>query len=109
MANFFNDNPELKFHLTHPLMKKIVDLKERGFSEKEEYDYAPQDFEDAIDNYGKVLEIVGEISGDLIDPNAESVDAEGPSLIDNEVKYAKGTEENYDALSQLHHTSSQVK
>ena len=98
MANFFNDNPELKFHLTHPLMKKIVDLKERDFGEKEEYDYAPQDFEDAIDNYGKVLEIVGEICGDLIDPNAESVDAEGPSLIDNEVKYAKGTEENYDAL-----------
>ena len=98
MANFFNDNPELKFHLTHPLMKKIVDLKERDFAEKEEYDYAPQDFEDAIDNYEKVLEIVGEICGDLIDPNAESVDAEGPSLIENEVKYAKGTEENYDAL-----------
>lgn len=98
MANFFNDNPELKFHLTHPLMKKIVDLKERDYAEKEEYDYAPQDFEDAVDNYEKVLEIVGEICGDLIDPNAESVDAEGPSLIENEVKYAKGTEENYDAL-----------
>ena len=98
MANFFNDNPELKFHLTHPLMKKIVDLKERDFAEKEEYDYAPQDFEDAVDSYEKVLEIVGEICGDLIDPNAESVDAEGPSLIENEVKYAKGTEENYDAL-----------
>ena len=98
MANFFNDNPELKFHLTHPLMKKIIDLKERDFAEKESYDYAPQDFEDAIDNYEKVLEIVGEISADVIDPNAESVDAEGPSLIDNEVKYARGTEENYDAL-----------
>lgn len=98
MANFFNDNPELKFHLTHPLMKKIIDLKERDFAEKEKFDYAPQDFEDAMDNYEKVLEIVGEISGDVIDPNAESVDAEGPSLIDNEVKYARGTEENYDAL-----------
>jgi alkylation response protein AidB-like acyl-CoA dehydrogenase len=98
MANFFKDNPELKFHLTHPLMEKIVDLKERDFAEKEEYDYSPQDYEDAIDSYEKVLEIVGEICGDLIDPNAESVDAEGPSLIENEVKYAKGTEENYDAL-----------
>ncbi len=98
MANFYNDNPELKFHLSHPMMKKIVDLKERDFEEKEAYDYAPQDFEDAIDNYEKVLEIVGEICGDLIDPNAESVDAEGPLLIENEVKYAKGTEENYVAL-----------
>lgn len=98
MANFFIDNSELKFHLTHPLMKKIVSLKEDNFAEKEEYDYSPQDYEDAMDNYEKVLEIVGEISGDIIAPNAESVDAEGPSLIDNEVIYAKGTEENYDAL-----------
>lgn len=98
MANFFTDNPELKFHLTHPLMKKIISLKERDFTEKEAYDYAPQDHEDAIDNYEKVLEIVGEISGDLISPNAELVDAEGPSLVDNEVIYAKGTAENYKAL-----------
>jgi len=98
MANFFTDNPELKFHLDHPLMEKIIKLKERDFAEKDDYDYAPQDHEDAIDNYEKVLEIVGEICGNIIDPNAESVDAEGPSLLDNEVKYAKGTQENYDVL-----------
>jgi len=98
MANFFTDNPELKFHLSHPMMEKIIQLKERDFEEKDKYDYAPQDHEDAIDNYEKVLEIVGEICGEVIGPNAESVDAEGPSLIDNEVLYAKGTEENYDTL-----------
>jgi 3-(methylthio)propanoyl-CoA dehydrogenase len=99
MANFYNDNKDLKFHLDHPMMKKIVQLKERGFSEKDSYDYAFFDYEDAMDSYDKVLEIVGDICGNIIDPNAESVDAEGPELIDNEVKYARGTRENHDALT----------
>jgi len=98
MANFFNDNPDLQFHLTHPLMKKIVDLKERNFADKDKYDYAPIDFEDAMDSYEKVLEVVGEISGDIVAPNAESVDQEGPHIIDNEVVYAKGTQTNIEAL-----------
>lgn len=98
MANFFTDNPDLKFHLTHPLMKKIVALKENNFEDKDKYDYAPLDYEDAMDSYEKVLEIVGEISGDIVAPNAEDVDAEGPKIVNNEVVYAKGTQENLDAL-----------
>jgi len=80
------------------MMKKIISLRERDFVEKEEFDYAPIDFEDAIDSYEKVLEIVGDISGNIIAENAESVDKEGPSIVNNEVKYAAGTEENYEAL-----------
>ncbi len=98
MANFFTDNPDLRFHLNHPLMKKIVALKERNFADKDKFDYAPLDFEDAMDSYDKVLEIVGEICGDIIGPNAESVDHEGPSIVDNEVVYAKGTQQNLEAL-----------
>ncbi len=98
MANFYNDNTDLKFHLNHPLMQKIVELKERNFADKDTFDYAPVDFEDAMDSYEKVLEIVGEISGDIVAPNAESVDQEGPHIVDNEVVYAKGTQENLDAL-----------
>jgi hypothetical protein len=98
MANFFTDNPDLQFHLDHPLMKKIVALKERNFEDKNKFDYAPIDFEDAMDSYLKVLEIVGEICGDIIAPNAESVDHEGPTIVNNEVVYAKGTQENLDAL-----------
>lgn len=98
MANFYNDNPNLKFHLDHPLMEKIVRLKERNYTEKEKHDFAALDLEDALDSYDKVLEIVGEISGEIIAPNAESVDHEGPQLVDNEVIYARGTSENYDAL-----------
>ncbi len=98
MANFFTDNPDLLFHLQHPLMKKIVALKERNFADKDQFDYAPLDFEDAMDSYEKVLEIVGEICGDIVAPNAEGVDAEGPKIVNNEVIYAKGTQENLDAL-----------
>ena len=98
MANFYLDNPSLKHHLHHPLMERIVELKERGFADKDKYDYAPQDFEDAMDSYEKVLEIVGEICGDIIAPNAESVDHEGPSLANGRVTYAKGTQENLDAV-----------
>ena len=98
MANFYNDNPALKHHLTHPLMRKIVELKERNFKKKKKYDYAPFDFEDAMDSYEKVLEIAGEISGEIVAQNAEDVDHEGPHVVDGHVVYAKGTQKNLDAL-----------
>jgi alkylation response protein AidB-like acyl-CoA dehydrogenase len=99
MANFYNDNKDLKFHLEHPLMKKIVDLKEQNYADKDKYDYAPADFEDALDSYDKVLEIVGDICGNTIAENAESVDQEGPKVIDGHVEYARGTAENHQALA----------
>ena len=98
MANFYTDSPELRHYLNHPLMKRIVELRERDFAEKDEYAYAPQNHEDAMDNYDKVLEIVGEICGDIIAPNAEGVDREGPTCEDGHVRYAPGTEQNLDAL-----------
>lgn len=94
MANFYNDNPDLKHHLSHPLMEKIVELKERQYADAEAYDYAPMNFEDAMDNYDKVLEIVGEISGDIIAENAEDVDHQGPRVENNRVIYADGTARN---------------
>jgi len=98
MDNFFNDTPDFKFHLKHPLFKKIVALKEKNFTESETYDYAPLNHEDALDNYEKVLDIVGEICANTIALNAESVDLEGPHIENNEVIYAKGTTEDYKAL-----------
>ncbi len=100
MANFFSDNPALKHHLEHPLMKRIVELRERNYTDKDKYDYAPIDFEDAMDSYEKVMEVVGEICGDVIAPNAEGVDHEGPQVINNRVKYAPGTKQNLDVTSQ---------
>ena len=98
MANFFTDNKHLKFHLSHPLMKKIVELKERNFEDYETYDDAPKDFEDALDNFEKVLDIIGEISGDTIAENAEDVDATGAKVVDNHVEYAEGTKENIEKM-----------
>ena len=98
MENFYNDNESLKFHLGHPLMEKIVELKEQGFRDKNNYDYAPDGFEDAMDSYEKVLEIVGDITGNILAPNAESVDHEGPQVVNNEIVYAKGTQQNHEAL-----------
>ena len=97
MANFYIDNPALKHHLTHPLMQKIVELKERNFADAAKYDYAPADFADAMDSYDKVLEIVGEICGDIIAENAESVDHEGASCSDGRAHYASQTLVNLDA------------
>ncbi|WP_290096131.1 acyl-CoA dehydrogenase family protein [uncultured Duncaniella sp.] len=97
MANFYTDNPDLRHHLTHPLMEKIVALKERNYTDAEKYDYAPLDYADAQDSYDKVLEIVGEMCGDIIAPNAEDVDHQGPSVADGRVIYADATKVNLDA------------
>ncbi len=98
MDNFFKDTPDFKFHLEHPIVEKIVKLKESGFTYAEEYDYAPLNHEDALDSYNRVLDIVGDICADTIAPNAESVDIEGPKIVNNEVVYARGTTKNYEAL-----------
>ncbi|MCI9606785.1 MAG: acyl-CoA dehydrogenase [Muribaculaceae bacterium] len=94
MANFYTDNPDLKHHLSHPLMQKIVELKERNYTDAEKFDYAPVNFEDAMDSYDKVLEIVGDICGGRIAENAEGVDHDGPSVENGRVTYAPGTQEN---------------
>lgn len=96
MANFYTDNPSLKHHLNHPLMQKIVELRERNYSDAEKFDYAPANFDDAMDNYEKVLEIVGEICGGKIAENAEAVDHQGASCANGRAYYADGTVENLD-------------
>ena len=97
MANFYTDNEALKHYLTHPMMEKIVALKERDFADADKYDYAPQDYADAQDSYDKVLEVVGEICGDVIAENAEEVDHTGPRVENSRVIYAEGTARNLDA------------
>ncbi|MDR1006917.1 MAG: acyl-CoA dehydrogenase family protein [Bacteroidales bacterium] len=99
MANFYTDNDKLRFHLRHELMEDIIRLKEKDYADYGKFDYAPQNFEDAIDSYDKVLEIVGEITGEVLAPNAEDVDKEGPQVIDNAIVYAEGTKRNHEALT----------
>ena len=98
MANFYTEVPELKFQLNNPMMERICELKERGYQDKDKFDYAPQDYTDAMDSYDKVLEITGEITGEIINPNAEGVDEEGPHCANGRVEYASGTRQNLDAM-----------
>lgn len=99
MANFFEDNEALRFQLGNPLMRRIVELKERGFSEQGASEYAPVDYADALDNYSRVLSIVGEICAETIAENAEQVDAEGPRVEGGRAYYHPKTQENHDALA----------
>ncbi len=98
MSNFYKDNEDILFHMKQVDLSRVVALREDNFSEKNRYPHAPSSLEDALDNYDKVLEIVGDIAGNFIAPRAVAVDAEGATFCDGEVKYAKGTAEAIDRL-----------
>lgn len=98
MANFYKDNSDLKFQFSNALMERIVELKEDGYKDYGKYEYAPKNFADALDSYDKVMEIIGEICAEIIAPNAEQVDIDGPVCKDGRVTYAAGTQKNQEAL-----------
>ena len=97
MANYYTDHPEIEFHLNHPLMKRVVDLKERNYVEKDQFEDAPVNYEDAIENYKRLLDITGDVAANIIEPNSEDVDLEGPHLDNGRMIYASKTFENLDA------------
>ena len=97
MANYYTDHPEIEFHLNHPLMKRVVDLKERNYVEKDQFKDAPVNYEDAIENYKRLLDITGDVAANIIEPNSEDVDLEGPHLENGRMIYASKTFENLDA------------
>ena len=97
MANYYTDHPEIAFHLNHPLMKRIVELKERDYADKDQFADAPVNYEDAIENYKRILDITGDVAANIIEPNSEDVDLEGPHLVDGRMVYASKTFENLDA------------
>lgn len=97
MANYFEETPELRHHLHNALMERIVSLKEREYADRDKYDYAAQDYGDAMDNYERVLNIVGELCAETVAPNAEGVDHDGPVCEGGRVTYAAGTSLNLDA------------
>lgn len=97
MANYYTDHPEIEFHLNHPLMKRVVDLKERNYAKKDQFEDAPVNYEDAIENYKRLLDITGDVAANIIEPNSEDVDLEGPHLENGRMIYASKTFENLDA------------
>lgn len=99
MPNFFKDNKDIQFHFNRFDIKEILEIAEKNYTEAEKYDYAPRNQEDAMQNFEKVLEVVGDIAGNFIDPRASEVDEEGAQFDKGKVDYAKGTQENLKQLA----------
>lgn len=99
MPNFFEDNQDIRFHLEHLDLREIVNLREDNFEQHDTYPYAPENYEDAIDNYSKTLEVTGDIAGNFIDPRATDVDEIGASIEDGIVSYPPPMKECMDRLA----------
>jgi alkylation response protein AidB-like acyl-CoA dehydrogenase len=100
MPNFFLDNPDIQFHFTSFDLKEIVSFAEEDFVRSTECPYAPVDYDDAMLNYRRVLEVVGDLAANHVAPRAAGVDLEGATFADGEVTYASGTRKNISELAQ---------
>jgi alkylation response protein AidB-like acyl-CoA dehydrogenase len=99
MPNYFLDNKDILFHFNNLDLKEIVRMAEDNYEESKKYNYAPVNYEDAMESYRKVLEMVGDIAGNFISERATDVDLEEAQFRDGKVHYAKGTQENLKQLS----------
>ena len=99
MANFFTDNKDLLFQFENLDLREVTEIAEDNYEEAKKYNFAPTDYQDAVDNYYKVLEIVGDIAANIVAPNAPEVDKEGAHFENGKVTYAKGTQQALDALT----------
>ena len=99
MANFYSDNADLAFVLEHLDLPEAVNMIEGGYSFAKTYENAPRDFADALDNYRRVLNVVGEVCGDRIEPRSRTVDLEGPKFADGVVTYHPLTKQNLKDLA----------
>jgi alkylation response protein AidB-like acyl-CoA dehydrogenase len=99
MPNFFDDNEDLTFNFEWLDLSKVIELREKGFAEAGEYDYAPADLDDALDSYRRVLSLAGDISGNFIEPRSEAVDLEEAQYADGVVTYPKGIDEAIQRLA----------
>ncbi|MFA6597057.1 MAG: acyl-CoA dehydrogenase family protein [Ignavibacteriaceae bacterium] len=100
MPNFFLDNSDLQFHFNQLELKEVVRITEDNYEEAKTYNYAPVNYEDAIENYKKVLEVTGDLAGNFIADRAADVDTEGATFSEGKVTYAKGTQDTLKQLGQ---------
>lgn len=98
--NYYSDNESLKFYLQHPDIEKVATLRENDFAEAGQYADAPANVQEAVEGYQSVMDLIGEIAGEVVAVNAADVDAEGPKVVDGRVVYAPGTQQNHDTLTQ---------
>jgi len=100
MANFYTDNDDIRFLFRHYRLTTLAEIMEGDFSAARQFDWAPENAEDAVDNYDRILNVIGQLSGDFIALRAEKVDQDGNTLNgDGTVNYAPGMTENIKNLS----------
>ncbi|MHC4969555.1 MAG: acyl-CoA dehydrogenase family protein [Planctomycetota bacterium] len=101
MANFFEDNEDIRFLFDHIDLKEIATVQEDGFARTDDAPYAPLDADDAVDNYRRILTIAGDVAANTIAPRADRIDREGNTLnTDGTVTLHPATQENLRALAQ---------
>jgi alkylation response protein AidB-like acyl-CoA dehydrogenase len=100
MPNFFTDNPDLVFHFENLDIEELVALIENDYQEVATYNYAPTNYTDAMENYRKIIEIIGDIAANFIAPRASDVDKQGNRIEEGKVVYSKGLQENLRQLSE---------
>ena len=94
MSNFFSDNQDLVFTLKNIDLDEVVSVREHGYTECQKYDEAPVDYADALDNFERVLTVLGDIAGERIAPRSRQIDEEGPKFEDGVVTYHPLTQKN---------------
>jgi len=101
MANFYRDNNDIQFLFRHINLRKLAEICEENFKFAGQFDYAPADAGQAIQNYDMVLDSLGQLAGDFIAPCAEEVDRQGNILnADGSVTRPKGVQESLEKLAQ---------
>ncbi|MBN1766595.1 MAG: acyl-CoA dehydrogenase family protein [Sedimentisphaerales bacterium] len=101
MPNFYTDNDDIRFLFRYYELAKLAKIMEGDFSESGRFAWAPASAEEAVDNYDRILDTIGQLSGDYIDPRAEGIDQAGNTLNpDGTVSYAPGMQENLQRLSE---------
>ena len=101
MANFYTDNDDIQFLFKHMDLARLAGIMEEDFSFHDEFDFAPEDAEDAVDNYQRILTALGQLAGDVIAPTAEDTDRLGNTLNDDgSVTYTPGIAQAIERLAQ---------
>ena len=101
MANFYTDNEDIRFLFHHMDMARLAGIMEDGFRFHGEFDFAPENVADAVDNYERIMKVIGQIAGETIAPTAEETDQVGNTLnADGSVTYAPGIREALRRLGQ---------
>ena len=99
MGNFYSDNRDLVFTLKNLDLSESVGMLEENYTCSAKYPGAPVDFADALDNYERVLSVVGEVSADRIAPRSREVDLHGAKFADGVVTYDPLTVQNLKDLA----------